>query len=887
MIGKTLGHYQITSQLGKGGMGEVYRASDTKLNRDVALKVLPSEFANVPERMARFKREAQLLASLNHTNIASIYGLEEGGGVSALVMELAEGETLAERISKGPIPLDEALPIARQIAEALEAAHEKGIIHRDLKPANIKITQEGAVKVLDFGLAKAMEAEAAATDMSQSPTLSLAATKAGIILGTAAYMAPEQARGSVVDKRCDIWSFGVVLFEMLTGRQLFAGETVSDTLAAVLRADVNWNLIPANTPASICALLRRCVTKDRKQRLQAIGEARIIIEEYIANPSGATAQDTTVLSGRHKLHERLAWGAVILLVVAFTVLGVIYYPKVSEPPQVTKLEYTLPEDQQFISKLGEPFLAISPDGRQFAYVTNKGLYVRPLGKWETELLVEASEDPSNPFFSHDGQWIGYFSVAEKKLKKVSIKEGIRIGLCDAGGIAGAFWAADDKIYYDEDWKAIMRVSADGGNPEELFKGDADWYLHPQLLPDGKTLQFTLSPFPYRIAAKSIGSRELKPLIAPGDRAFYLPTGHLVYGFTNELYAVSFSPSKLAPAGATVPVVKDVFRPWNDGTPQYDVSLISGTLIYAETTSAERTLVWVNQEGKEVPIDITPQAYSAWSSPKISPDGKRIALTIDKGKSTNIWIKDLDRGTLTSLTDGENENSWPVWTPDSKQIIYRSSRDNTLMDIYIKAADGLREAKKLGSPSVRAGPFSLSKDGKTLLSWDITFSPHQTVISMLPLEGDFVRTPLLQSKYYEQHPEISPNGKWLAYASNQSGQNEVYVRPFPEVNKGVLQVSTKGGYGPLWSPSGRELFYRNGNSVMVVEVETEPVFKIVREAKEIFSGAYLSSQGGYAKSAMWDIGSDGRFLMIKETGGARKICVVLNWFEELKKLVPVK
>jgi serine/threonine protein kinase len=901
MIGKTLGNFEITGQLGKGGMGEVYRARDTKLNRDVALKILPAEFANDSERMARFKREAQLLASLNHPNIASIYGLEESGGMRALIMELAEGPTLAELILKGPIPLDETLGIARQITEALEAAHEKGIIHRDLKPANIKITPEGIVKVLDFGLAKALEGQASIADASESPTLSLTATQAGVILGTAAYMAPEQARGSIIDKRCDIWSFGVVLFEMLTGKQLFAGETVSDTLAAVLRADVDWNLLPANTPASIQTLLHRCLTKDRKERMRDIGEARIAIAEYLANPSSVSFQETALGTGRRKLREKLAWVAVILLVAALTALGIVYYRKISEPSQVTRFEYTLPEDQRFRSYANEPFLAVSPKGNRFTYSTNKGLYVRFLDKWEAELLVEANEKPSNPFFSPDGEWVAYRSIAENKLKKISVNGGVPTTLCDVGTFFGAFWAADDTIIYCEFSKAIMQVSANVGNPKVLFKEDAAYYHHPQLLPDGKSLLFSFgTSYPYSIATWSPGSPKAKPLIPAGDRPFYLPTGHLVYALTNKLYAASFDPSKLEPSGASARVVDGIFRPEFGASPQYDVSP-SGTLIYVQTISAgdlpKRTLVWVTRDGREEPIDIPPQAYNDWSPPKISPDGMWIALTIDNRNGTNIWMKNLFRkGPITPLTNGENENSWPVW--DGKKIIYRSSRDGNIdiYDIKRKAADGSGDVEILGSPPVKPGPFSLSKDGRTLLSWDITYSPHQTIISMLSLESGLVRKPLLQSKSYEQHPVISPNGQWLAYASDETTRNEVYVRPFPDVNKGGGGiVSTNGGYGPLWSPNGRELFYRDGDSVMAVEVKTEPAFKIVKEAKEIFRGTYFSPETGSAKSAMWDISSDGkRFVMIKETessastaGGPRKICVILNWFEELKKTVPVK
>ena len=401
MIGKTLAHYEITSQLGKGGMGEVYQAKDRKLGRDVAIKVLPEEFAKDADRVARFQREAKLLASLNHPNIAAIYGLEESGGTNFLVLELVEGDTLADRIKAGPIPVEESLKLALQIAEALEAAHEKGVIHRDLKPANIKVTPDGKVKVLDFGLAKAFAGEQAELNLSNSPTLTLsnAATQQGVILGTAAYMSPEQARGSTVDKRCDIWSFGVVLFEMLTGKQLFAGETVSDTLAAVLRSDIDWNLLPANTPANIRTLLRRCLNKDRKERLRDIGEARIAISQYLANPSGSSVHETVDVSDRHRHLVRIAWiSAVVILVAALTFLGILYYRKISEPRQVTRFEFTLPEDQQFSSIVGAPFLAVSPDGRQFVYITNKGLFLRSLDRWDVQCLVNSGEIPGKSFF---------------------------------------------------------------------------------------------------------------------------------------------------------------------------------------------------------------------------------------------------------------------------------------------------------------------------------------------------------------------------------------------------------------------------------------------------------------------------------------------------------
>jgi serine/threonine-protein kinase len=493
---------------------------------------------------------------------------------------------------------------------------------------------------LDFGLAKALEEGTVAADASQSPTLSLAATKAGVILGTAAYMAPEQARGSTVDKRCDIWSFGVVLFEMLAGKPLFAGETVSDTLAAVLRSDIDWNLLPANTPADIRTLLRRCLNKDRKERLRDIGEARIAISQDLANPSSSSVHETVDVLDRHSRVVQIARiSAVVLLVAALTFLGIGYYRKVSEPRQVTRFEFTLPEDQRFTGILGAPFLAVSPDGRQFVYITNKGLFLRSLDKWDVQCLVNTGEIPASPFFSPDGRWIAYRSAAENKLKKVSVYGGIPIALCNVGAFSGAYWGSDDTIIYGEYEKGLMmRVSANGGDPQVLFRGDATYY-HPQLLPDGKSLLFTLSPYPYRIAARSPESPEARILLDQGDRAFYLPTGHLVYGLGYNLYAVLFKPSNLALSGDRVPLVKGIFRSSVSSAPQYDISP-SGTLIYAQTTSigdfSRRRLVWVSRDGKEESIDIPPHDFGVnGSAPRISPNGTQLAFAATTGRNVDI------------------------------------------------------------------------------------------------------------------------------------------------------------------------------------------------------------------------------------------------------------
>jgi eukaryotic-like serine/threonine-protein kinase len=894
-----IGPFEILAPIGKGGMGEVYRARDTKLNRDVALKVLPAEFSNDAERMARFKREAQLLASLNHTNIAAIYGLEESGDVRALIMELAEGPTLVERILKGLIPIDEALGIARQIAEALEAAHEKGIIHRDLKPSNIKITPEGVVKVLDFGLAKALEGESAVVNTSESPTLSLAATQAGVILGTAAYMAPEQARGSSVDKRCDIWSFGVVLFEMLTGKQLFTGETISDTLAAVLRADIDLNLLPANTPASIRTLLCRCLAKDRKQRLQAIGDARIAIEEYLSNPASAASQETASAGGRRKRFERIAWAsAVVLLVAALTIVGIVSYRKIPELGQIIKLEYMLPEDQQLRNYAGETFLAVSPDGGQFAYATNKGLFIRSLDEWEPRLIANEGEMPSNPFFSHDGKYVAYRSVAENKLKKVLVDHGKPTALCDVGQFSGAFWGDDGKIIYSEYGKPMMRVSANGGNPEELFKGDADFYYHPQLLPDKKTLLFTLSPYPYRIAARSLapGSPAAGTVIPQGGRAFYLPTGHLVYVLEKKLYAVSFNPSKLTSAGDPIPMGESVFLTDVSAAPQYDVSP-SGTLVYAPISLPGRTLVWVDRNGKVDPIDIQPQDYGENSAPRLSPDGTKVAFAATNRGNVGIDVYDLVRKRMMArLTTDKGTANNPLWF-NNQQVLYWSTRDFANYAINRKSIDSSGEAEKLGPLSTPSNgwPYlcSLFKDEK-ILAVESTLNPQQRVnIVTISLKDGLASKLLLEGKKFAYDPQISPNGQWLAYTSDETDVNQVYVRHFPDM-KGGGMVSTKGGYGPLWSPDGKELFYRNGDSVMAVTIKTDPVFKS-ENPEVLFKGRYFFKSWYAAIWPMWDINrTDKRFLMIKEdestasaAGGPRRINIVLNWFEELKKRVPIK
>jgi eukaryotic-like serine/threonine-protein kinase len=884
MIGKSLGNFQITSQLGKGGMGEVYQAKDHKLGRDVAIKVLPEEFAKDADRVARFQREAKLLASLNHPNIAAIYGLEESGGTNFIVLELIEGDTLADQIRKGPIPVEEALKFALQIAEALEAAHEKGVIHRDLKPANIKVTPDGKVKVLDFGLAKAFVGDQADLNLSNSPTLTRSptlsdmATQQGVILGTAAYMPPEQARGKAVDKRADIWAFGCGLYEMLTGRVAFQGEDVSEILASVIKADVNLDRLPANIHPRVREALSRCLQRDLNRRYQDIRDARYEIGQALADPGGVFLQPFATVEPRKKLRTILPWAAITLILIIIAGVAV-WKLKPSEPRQVMRSEYSLPEGQQF-SNTDARTLAVSPDGRRFAYVTAKGLYLRSVDEFDAKPIIGTETSPSYPIFSPDGKWIGYCSGTDQKLKKIAISGGAPVTLCDVSAVVvGASWGADDTIVYAEYQIGIKRVSVNGGTPELIVKGVA---YNPQLLPDGKSLLFSFGDAPYKTIVQSLQSGERQELFA-GDNARYVPTGHIVYAFGNNLFAVPFDLKTLKVSRGPVSVVEGIWRVTSDRTPQYTVS-DTGTLIYIpgqSVVAGQRTLAWVDRRGKEEPISASPNDYS---EPRISSDGTRVALIISTGGKSDVWIWDLARGIMTRLTSNEASGA-PLWTLDGQRIAFVSKGV-----VYWKAANGTGEDAKLGSaPDRRLIPSSWSSDGKTLVVGE-DLGGLRYNIGSLSMEGDHKWRSLLHEKYIEMRPKISSDGRWMAYVSNESGKLEIYVRPFPEVNRDRWQVSSSGGTAPLWSPDGRELFYRNGDSVISVAVQTKPTFTYGKPVP-LFRETYL-----LLNQYSWDISPDGkRFLMMKETAdpkpasaeAPRKISIVVNWFEELKQHVPVK
>jgi len=712
----------------------------------------------------------------------------------------------------------------------------------------------------------------------------------GVILGTAAYMSPEQAKGKSVDKRADIWAFGCVLYEMLTGRQTWTGATVTDIIAAAVAKDPDFGILPANLHPRIRLLLDRCLKKEPKDRYSGISDARVDIQEVLADPSGVFAQPVTAAIPKKKLRVGIPWLAAAIVLTAIIAGVAVWKYKPTEPKQTVRFDYELPEEQRFADLIFS-MVAVSADGKQFVYSTLGGLYLRSVDELEAKLIIGSDTKPANPFFSADGKWIGYWSTTDNKLKKIAIGGGSPVILCDAAILTGASWDTDNTIVYGEYGKGIMRVSANGGNPELLVKRTGVTLAAPQILPDKKTLLFTdVMSDNAQVVAQSLESGERKVLIEEGGIAHYLSNGYLVYMMGNsQFYAVPFDLSRLEVSGDPIPMGVGVFQ-MSGNMPQIAVSN-SDTLVYvpgqAGSGGIQRNLVWVDRNGKEEPLAAQPNDYYA---PRISPDGTKVAMAIVTGGKSDIWIWDIVRETMTRLTFNEASH-FPLWFPDGKRIAFSSGSmpDNT---VHWKAADGTGAEEKLGS-ELSLSPSSWSNDGKILVTSELHTNTSFDITS-ISMEVDHKWEPLLQGKYGEYQPEISNDGQWMAYTSDESGKYEVFVRPFPDVNKGGRwQISRDGGESPLWSADGRELFYRNGDEVMAVAVETEPTFK-PGKLEILFSGTYAPFSP--VQNHPWDISRDGkRFLMMKEVasdgtaaaGGPRKINIVVNWFEELKQRVPVK
>jgi serine/threonine-protein kinase len=889
--GTHLGPYEIVAPLGAGGMGEVYRASDSKLKREVAVKVLSSEFATDAQRMARFEREAQVLASLNHPNIASIYGLEESSGVRALVMELVEGPTLAERIAQSPIALEDAIPIAKQIAEALEYAHERAIIHRDLKPANIKVTPEGQVKVLDFGLAKALEGADSAEDISKSPTISMAATRAGVILGTAAYMSPEQAKGKSVDRRTDIWAFGVVLYELLTGAPVFTGETVSEVLAAVILKEPRWETLPAQIPPRIRQLLERCLRKDPKLRLRDIGDARILLEEILSGAedssvSGSVADERSVRS--HSAYRMAAGALIVALLVA--VLGLAWHEwrgrqTVSRP--VVRFELAPPKDSTLADSQG-PEILFSTAGDLLVFLAKSGdsssLYTRRMDQTEAR-LIPGTEDAQFPFLSPDSKWIAFESA--NKLKKVSLEGGSPIDLTPSGW-GGGCWLPDGSIIYTRAYNSgLWKLPPDGGTPVMLTEPDkskgelSHWW--PQLLPDGKTLLFTAMSTPVdraRIVVQSLQTGKRKTVIEGGVFARFVNSGHLLYVRGESILAVPFDVDRLEVTAPAVPVVEDVVYYPQNGAAQFTVSE-NGTLAYlkASAVQSESHLVVVDRTGnaKQIPSKLR-QLFEV----QLSPDGLRLAVSGRESQGTpDIWLYDLARGTWTRLTFGPASNRSPIWTSDGKRVLYLSERP--VFDLYWKAADGSGSDELLVGNQEDKHPSSISPDGTTAL-FSISDPKNGLDLWLLSLTGKREIKPWRQTSFNEQAAVFSPDGRWVAYQSDETGRFEIYLEPV--AGGARSQVSTDGGIEPMWARNGRELFYRNKRKLLSVPVQASGTTPSLGNPAVLFEGDFLFN---YDYGSNYDVSPDGhRFYFVqtgKSSGDNVKINLVLNWTEELRRKVP--
>jgi len=890
--GRRFGSYEILAAIGQGGMGEVYRAKDTKLGRDVAIKVLPRAFEQDPERLARFEREARVLASLNHPNIAAIYGFERGFEhdgqecLCYLVLEYVPGETL-----KGPLPVEDVLAVARQITAALEEAHEKGFVHRDLKPANIKITPEGKVKVLDFGLAKAYADEAASSDPGASPTLSALPTRAGVILGTAGYMSPEQVRGGPVDKRADIWAFGCVVYELLAGKKAFASESAPDAMVAVLSREPDWEALPAAVPVRLRELLRRCLRKDPRERLHDIADARLEMEGWGGSPE-------PLPGGAHwarpPQRHWLPWGiAAVMTVVGAAALAVASRRlESSEAKPVTRTVIALPPGERLAVDL-YPALALSPDGRRLVYVTTRSsrtqIHLRPLDRFEAT-PIPGTEGAVGPFFSPDGEQIGF--LAGGKLKKLALSGGSPTALLDVGDFRGASWGADGRIVLTptaDSAARLTQVAASGGAARLLMAPDASRVQRgerwPDILPGGEAAVFsewtTGSPDDFPIGLVNLDSGERRALLTGGAGPRYASPGFLLYARGGVLLAAPFDLARLRVSGEPIPIASRVMTDSQTAAAQFSVA--GETLAYVPGTERvpERSVVLVDRKGQARPLLAARHAYT---HPRFSPDGRRLAVGISQVGNRSVWIYDLTRETLTRFTFGGGTNAAALWSPDGKRVLFSSDRGGA-RNLYWAPAAGGGPEERLTSSSKTQSMGSWSPDGKWVLYEEVDAGGSPDIWALPVAEGgagERKPRPVLQGPFAERHPRFSPDGRWIAYSSNETGRYEVFVQAFEAAGGGKRQISTEGGTEPIWSRDGKELFYRNGDRMMAVDISTKPSFSH-GTPRLLFEGQYTV---GPLSIASYDVTPDGRhFVMLQSSDsspGATQIHVVQNWQAGLKR-----
>jgi len=880
--GTRLGPYEILAPIGAGGMGEVYRAHDSRLDRDVAIKVSKAQFSE------RFTREARAIAALNHTNICHLYDV----GPDYLVMEFVEGQDLGAALLGGPMDFDDALPIIQQLIDGIEAAHEKNIIHRDLKPANIKITSEGVVKILDFGLAKAVEPPPLNDGHPEiSPTFTIGATQAGAILGTAAYMAPEQAKGKVADRRSDIWSFGVIVYEMLAGKRLFQGESNVEVLGGVLNKEPDLSAVPLRARK----LLRWCLEKDRKQRLASISDARRLLSE--SDGMESAAEPAALLPSRF---GRLPWLAAAAL--AITTVVALWAPWRANKPvdrPLVRLDVELGADVSLPAPGLSSSVAISPDGTRLAYASGNPpkLFTRKLDQ-QKAIELPGTEGGTIPFFSPDGHWVGF--VTRGKLNKVSVEGGAVVPLADVSNFAGASWDEDSSIIVIDFTKGLLRIPPDGGPPESLagLANGETTLAFPHILPGGKAILFAASTTAINadkgiIEVLTLADRRRKILARGGGTPKYLATsggfGYLVYVTFGTLFAVPFDLNKLETRGTAVPILDDVAHDGPGGAGQFAISGAPsghGTLVYRRaggTASTMTTLQWVYPTGRKEPLLAKPGVYS---DPTLSPDGKRVALEVGEG-SQDIWVYDPQRDAMTRLTFGVGLSSVPVWSPDGQFVVYASAGNG----IFQARADGASQPQALTQSKPIQYPWSFTPDGKRLAYMELAANVQ---IWTLPVEelGSQLKAgkpeQFLKSNFTDVFPTFSPDGRWLAYDSNESGRYEVYVRAFPppssgqggkwQISNGVTDAS------PRWSRKGHDLLYQSGDQGMAAGYSVKGDAFLVEKPR-----VWIAKLGG----TDWDLAPDGKRVVVVtpvESAGAPKqeheVVFLENFFDELHRRVPV-